>query len=182
MKIANNQENYVNVSKMGGGVQRTFCIRNNENKTPLVQKRLTKDVVEFKSKLPQNKQEIAYKKLESLKKDGIVDRNIYNGLLKDIKSNNKNVIRILNNIETTKITFKNNKENADNVVNKHAQLARALSYSKNNADLRQNLLNNELKMIENVSAVYGKKLPSYIENNVSDVGFGGRKDAAKKIV
>lgn len=181
MKIANNQENYVNVSKIGG-VQRTFCIRNNENKTPLVQKRLTKDVVEFKSKLPQNKQEIAYKKLESLKKDGIVDRNIYNELLKDIKSNNKNVIRILNNIETTKITFKNNKENADNVVNKHAQIARAISYSKNNSDLRQNLLNNELKMIENVSAVYGKKLPSYIENNVSDVGFGGRKDAAKKIV
>ena len=83
MKIGNNQENYVNVSKMGG-VQRTFCIRNNENKTPLVQKRLTKDVVEFKSKLPQNKQEIAYKKLESLKKNGIVDRNIYNDLLKDI--------------------------------------------------------------------------------------------------
>lgn len=182
MKIGNNQENYVNVSKMGGGVQRTFCIRNNENKIPLVQKRLTKDVVEFKSKLPQNKQEIAYKKLESLKKDGIVDRNIYNGLLKDIKSNNKNVIRILNNIETTKITFKNNKENADNIVSKHAQLARALSYSKNNSDLRQNLLNNELKMIENVSAVYGKKLPSYIKNNVSDVGFGGRKSQAAWVV
>lgn len=30
-------------------------------------------------------------------------------------------------------------------------------------------------MIENVSAVYGKKLPSYIENNVSDVGFWGKK-------
>ena len=37
-------------------------------------------------------------------------------------------------------------------------------------------------MIKNVSAVYDKKLPSYIENNVSDIGFGGRKDEAKKIV
>lgn len=177
MKIgAINQENYVNVSKMGGKIKEV----KNKSTNPLPKQALKNDVVEFKSKVPPNKQDIAYKKLESLKKENIVDENIYNGLLKDIKSNNKNVIKILSSIETKKTTFKNNKENADNIVNKHAQLARAISYSKNNSDLRQSLLTNELKMIKNVSAVYDKKLPSYIENNVSDIGFGGRKDEEKK--
>lgn len=109
-------------------------------------------------------------------------KNIYNVLLKDIKSNNKNVIKILSSIETKNVTFKNNKEKADNIVNKHAKLAKAISYSKNNSDLRQSLLNNELKMIKNVSAVYGKKLPFYIENNVLDNGFGGKKGQAAWVV
>ena len=182
MKIINiNQENYMNVPKMGDG-KNAFGIKNKGHKTFLAQKNLNNDVVEFKSKVPQNKQDVAYKKLESLKKEGIIDNNIYNVLLKDIKSNNKNVIKILNNIETKNVTFKNNKEKADNIVNKHAKLAKEIKKTKNNSDLRQSLLNNELKMIKNVSAVYGKKLPFYIENNVSDIGFGGRKDEAKKIV
>ena len=171
----------MNVPKMGDG-KNAFSIKNKGHKTFLAQKNLNNDVVEFKSKVPQNKQDVAYKKLESLKKEGIIDNNIYNVLLKDIKSNNKNVIKILNNIETKNVTFKNNKEKADNIVNKHAKLAKAISYSKNNSDLRQSLLNNELKMIKNVSAVYGKKLPFYIENNVSDIGFGGRKGQAAWVV
>ena len=126
MKIgAINQENYVNISKMEGGKTKEV---NNKSTNPLPKQALKHDVVEFKSKVSPNKQDIAYKKLESLKKENIVDENIYNGLLKDIKSNNKNVIKILSSIETKKTTFKNNKENADNIVNKHAQLARALSY------------------------------------------------------
>lgn len=182
MKIINiNQKNYMNVPKMGDG-KNAFGIKNKGHKTFLAQKNLNNDVVEFKSKVPQNKQDVAYKKLESLKKEGIIDNNIYNVLLKDIKSNNKNVIKILNNIETKNVTFKNNKEKADNIVNKHAKLAKAISYSKNNSDLRQSLLNNELKMIKNVSAVYGKKLPFYIENNVSDISFGGRKGQAAWVV
>ena len=44
------------------------------------------------------------------------------------------------------------------------------------------MLTNELKMIKNVSAVYGKKLPSFIENNISDISFGGRKGQAAWVV
>ncbi len=179
MKIgAINQESFVNVFEIG---EKTKELKN-KSTNPLPWQALKNDVVEFKSKVPPNKQDIAYKKLERLKKEDIVDKNIYNVLLKDIKSNNKNVIKILNNIETKNVTFKNNKEKADNIVNKHAKLAKAISYSKNNSDLRQSLLNNELKMIKNVSAVYGKKLPFYIENNVSDIGFGGRKGQAAWVV
>lgn len=106
MKIgAINQESFVNVFEIG---EKTKELKN-KSTNPLPGQALKNDVVEFKSKVPPNKQDIAYKKLERLKKEDIVDKNIYNVLLKDIKSNNKNVIKILNNIETKNVTFKNNK-------------------------------------------------------------------------
>lgn len=147
---------------------------------------LQTDVVMFKGKENVLSQEqTALNNLNALLKQNIITPELNTFLTKEVNSKNKNVIKYLNEIKATNDpNLKGHKAVAERLVANHSQLSGAIVSMKSVGDeTKQKLdLNNQIRMVHGINEIYTKDKDVKTEETNGEVGFGGRKDAAKKII
>ena len=147
---------------------------------------LQADVVMFKGKENVLSQEQkALNNLNALLKQNIITPELNEVLAKEVNSKNKNVIKYLNEIKATNDpNLKGHKAVAERLVANHSQLSGAIASMKSVDDeTKQKLdLNNQIRMVHGINEIYTKDKDVKTEETNGEIGFGGRKDAAKKII
>ena len=127
----------------------------------------------------------ALNSLNALLKQNIITPELNTFLTKEVNSKNKNVIKYLNEIKATNDpNLKGHKAVAERLVANHSQLSGAIVSMKSVDDeTKQKLdLNNQIRMVHGINEIYTKDKDVKTEETNGEVGFGGRKDAAKKII
>ena len=145
------------------------------------------DVVLFKGKetfLTQEQK--ALNNLNSLLKQNVINRELNDVLIKEVNAKNKNVIKYLNAIKASKDpSLKGHKAIAQRLVDNHAQISGAIASLKTVDDETKQKLDfdNQKTMVHGINDIYTKdKDVEQTEQTNGKIGFGGRKDRAKKIV
>ena len=147
---------------------------------------LQADVVMFKGKenvLTQEQK--ALNNLNALLKQNIINPELNTFLTKEVNSKNKNVIKYLNEIKATNDpNLKGHKAVAERLVANHSQLSGAIASMKSVDDeTKQKLdLDNQKRMVHGINEIYTKDKDVKTEETNGEIGFGGRKDRAMKIV
>lgn len=147
---------------------------------------LQADVVMFKGKENVLSQEQkALNNLNALLKQNIITPELNTFLIKEVNSKNKNVIKYLNEIKASNDpNLKGHKAVAERLVANHSQLSGAIASMKSVDDeTKQKLdLDNQKRMVHGINEIYTKDKDVKTEETNGEIGFGGRKDRAKKIV
>ena len=147
---------------------------------------LQADVVMFKGKenvLTQEQK--ALNNLNALLEQNIITPELNTFLIKEVNSKNKNVIKYLNEIKATNDpNLKGHKAVAERLVANHSQLSGAIVSMKSVDDeTKQKLdLDNQKRMVHGINEIYTKDKDVKTEETNGEIGFGGRKDRAMKIV
>ena len=147
---------------------------------------LQADVVMFKGKenvLTQEQK--ALNNLNALLKQNIITLELNTFLTKEVNSKNKNVIKYLNEIKASNDpNLKGHKAVAERLVANHSQLSGAIASMKSVDDeTKQKLdLDNQKRMVHGINEIYTKDKDVKTEETNGEIGFGGRKDRAMKIV
>lgn len=147
---------------------------------------LQADVVMFKGKenvLTQEQK--ALNNLNALLKQNIITPELNTFLTKEVNSKNKNVIKYLNEIKASNDpNLKGHKAVAERLVANHSQLSGAIASMKSVDDeTKQKLdLDNQKRMVHGINEIYTKDKDVKTEETNGEIGFGGRKDRAMKIV
>ena len=147
---------------------------------------LQADVVMFKGKenvLTQEQK--ALNNLNALLKQNIINPELNTFLIKEVNSKNKNVIKYLNEIKASNDpNLKGHKAVAERLVANHSQLSGAIASMKSVDDeTKQKLdLDNQKRMVHGINEIYTKDKDVKTEETNGEIGFGGRKDRAMKIV
>lgn len=147
---------------------------------------LQADVVMFKGKenvLTQEQK--ALNNLNALLKQNIITPELNTFLIKEVNSKNKNVIKYLNEIKASNNpNLKGHKAVAERLVANHSQLSGAIASMKSVDDeTKQKLdLDNQKRMVHGINEIYTKDKDVKTEETNGEIGFGGRKDRAMKIV
>ena len=148
-------------------------------------KPLQKDTVNFKSKNLLSPKDKALKNLLIIAaKQGLINDITKEFLLNEIKKDNIKVIKYINNInidEDEKTTSR--KAKAEKLVSIHSNLAGAIA----SADIEDNKKNiayllNQAKMVQGIREIYENNKELKLNSANGEIGFGGRKDKAMKIV
>ncbi len=145
------------------------------------------DVVLFKAKENTLTQEQkALNNLNAMLKQNFITPELNEVLTKEVNSKNKNVIKYLNNINLEKDeNIKGHKAIAQRLVDNHSQISGAIASLKNVDDETKEKLDfeNQQKMVHGINEIYTKdKDVEKTEETNGEIGFGGRKDRAMKIV
>ena len=145
------------------------------------------DVVLFKGKETVLTQEQkALNNLNALLKQNVINRELNDVLIKEVNAKNKNVIKYLNAIKASKDpSLKGHKAIAQRLVDNHAQISGAIASLKTVDDETKQKLDfdNQKTMVHGINDIYTKdKDVEQTEQTNGKIGFGGRKDRAKKIV
>ena len=145
------------------------------------------DVIMFKGKEKVlNQEQKALNNLNAMLKQNIINPELSEVLTKEVNSKNKNVVKYLNNINLEKDeNIKGHKAIAQRLVDNHAQISGAITSLKNVDDETKEKLDfeNQQKMVHGINEIYTKdKDVEKTEETNGEIGFGGRKDRAKKIV
>ena len=147
---------------------------------------LQADVVMFKGKENVLSQEQkALNNLNALLKQNIITPELNTFLIKEVNSKNKNVIKYLNEIKASNDpNLKGHKAVAERLVANHSQLSGAIASMKSVDDeTKQKLdLDNQKRMVHGINEIYTKDKDVKTEETNGEIGFGGRKDRAMKIV
>ena len=145
------------------------------------------DVVLFKAKeniLTQEQK--ALNNLNAMLKQNIITPELNEVLTKEVNSKNKNVVKYLSNINLEKNeNLKGHKAIAQRLVDNHAQISGAIASLKSVDDETKEKLDfeNQQKMVHGINEIYTKdKDVEKTEETNGEIGFGGRKDRAMKIV
>ena len=147
---------------------------------------LQADVVMFKGKenvLTQEQK--ALNNLNALLEQNIITPELNTFLIKEVNSKNKNVIKYLNEIKASNDpNLKGHKAVAERLVANHSQLSGAIASRKSVDDeTKQKLdLDNQKRMVHGINEIYTKDKDVKTEETNGEIGFGGRKDRAMKIV
>ena len=147
---------------------------------------LQADVVMFKGKenvLTQEQK--ALNNLNALLEQNIITPELNTFLIKEVNSKNKNVIKYLNEIKASNDpNLKGHKAVAERLVANHSQLSGAIASMKSVDDeTKQKLdLDNQKRMVHGINEIYTKDKDVKTEETNGEIGFGGRKDRAMKIV
>ena len=147
---------------------------------------LQADVVMFKGKenvLTQEQK--ALNNLNALLEQNIITPELNTFLIKEVNSKNKNVIKYLNEIKASNDpNLKGHKAVAERLVANHSQLSGAIASMKSVDDeTKQKLdLDNQKRMVHEINEIYTKDKDVKTEETNGEIGFGGRKDRAMKIV
>ena len=145
------------------------------------------DVVLFKAKENTLTQEQkALNNLNAMLKQNIITPELNEVITKEVNSKNKNVIKYLNEIKSLQDpNLKGHKAAAERIVSNHSQISGAIASLKNVDDETKEKLDfeNQQKMVHDINEIYTKdKDVEKTEETNGEIGFGGRKDRAKKIV
>ena len=147
---------------------------------------LQADVVMFKGKENVLSQEQkALNNLNALLEQNIINPELNTFLIKEVNSKNKNVIKYLNEIKASNDpNLKGHKAVAERLVANHSQLSGAIASMKSVDDeTKQKLdLDNQKRMVHGINEIYTKDKDVKTEETNGEIGFGGRKDRAMKIV
>lgn len=147
---------------------------------------LQADVVMFKGKENVLSQEqTALNNLNALLKQNIINPELNTFLIKEVNSKNKNVIKYLNEIKASNDpNLKGHKAVAERLVANHSQLSGAIASMKSVDDETKQKLDfeNQQKMAHEINEIYTKDKDVKTEETNGEIGFGGRKDRAMKIV
>ncbi len=147
---------------------------------------LQADVVMFKGKENVLSQEQkALNNLNSLLKQNVINRELNDVLIKEVNAKNKNVVKYLNAIKASKDpSLKGHKAIAQRLVDNHAQISGAIASLKTVDDETKQKLDfdNQKTMVHGINEIYTKDKDVKTEETNGEIGFGGRKDAAKKII
>ncbi len=140
---------------------------------------LQADVVIFKGKENVLSQE--QKALNNL--NALLKQNTF--LTKEVNSKNKNVIKYLNEIKASNDpNLKGRKAVSERLVANHSQLSCAIASMKSVDDETKQQLDfdNQKRMVHGINEIYTKDKDVKTEETNGEIGFGGRKDRAMKIV
>jgi len=145
------------------------------------------DVVLFKAKENTLTQEQkALNNLNAMLKQNIITPELNEVITKEVNSKNKNVIKYLNEIKSLQDpNLKGHKAAAERIVSNHSQISGAIASLKNVDDETKEKLDfeNQQKMVHDINEIYTKdKDVEKTEETNGEIGFGGRKDRAMKIV
>ena len=147
---------------------------------------LQADVVIFKGKENVLSQEQkALNNLNALLKQNIINPELNTFLTKEVNSKNKNVIKYLNEIKASNDpNLKGHKAVAERLVANHSQLSGAIASMKSVDDETKQQLDfdNQKRMVHGINEIYTKDKDVKTEETNGEIGFGGRKDRAMKIV
>ena len=140
---------------------------------------LQADVVMFKGKENVLTQE--QKALNNL--NALLKQNTF--LTKEVNSKNKNVIKYLNEIKASNDpNLKGRKAVSERLVANYSQLSGAIASMKSVDDETKQQLDfdNQKRMVHGINEIYTKDKDVKTEETNGEIGFGGRKDRAMKIV